>query len=110
MIPTTPGTHMATLSETLLDFRRQGMHNDLRINNAGHLKVSGHRDRYVPQDVRLVWTRRFEGQSNPGDMSILYGLRLPDGQTGVLVDGYGPTSDPKVTTFIRAVQPADPEP
>ncbi|MCF8238346.1 MAG: hypothetical protein K9I85_09350 [Saprospiraceae bacterium] len=106
----TPGTQMATLSETMNELRRQGIHIDLRINSAGRLKVSGHQDQYQAKDVRLAWTRRFEGQSDPDDLSILYGIQLPDGRTGVLVDGYGPASDPKVTTFIRAVQPADPEP
>ncbi len=99
---------MATLSQTLQELRRQDCQVDLRITASGHLQVRGHQGPYSPRDVRLMWTRRFEGQSNPGDLAILYGLRLPDGQTGILVDGYGPASDPKVTTFIRAVQPAGP--
>lgn len=100
------GTLMQTLSETLNELRRSGMHVDLRIDENTRLKVNDHPGRYQPKDVRLMWTLRFEGQSNPDDMSILYGLKLPDGRVGILVDGYGPSSDPKVTTFIRAVQPA----
>lgn len=107
------GTHMNTLSENLNKLLRQGTVIDLRLNDAGKLWVKGYRRQFSPAEVQLIWSRRFEGQSNPGDLAILYGLKLPDGKTGVLVDGYGTASDAKIITFIRAVPPAEttePEP
>lgn len=103
------GTLMQTLSETLNELRCSGMNVDLRIDENSRLKVNDQPGRFQPKDVRLMWTRRFEGQSNPEDMAILYGLQLPDGQIGVLVDGYGPASDSDITTFIRAVPRTTPE-
>lgn len=97
---------MKTLSQTLTDLRREGAVIDLHVDDAIRLRVGDPPMTCTPRDVRMVWTRRFEGQSNPDDLAILYGLQLPNGRVGVLVDGYGPSSDPKVTTFIRAVQPA----
>ncbi|MBK8557990.1 MAG: hypothetical protein IPL65_20600 [Lewinellaceae bacterium] len=96
---------MNTLSETLLELHRKYAVVDLRIDDKDQLWVE---DNPIPcrsKGIRLVWTRRFEGQSNPDDLAVLYGLQLPDGQVGVLVDGYGPASDPDVTTFILGVQP-----
>jgi hypothetical protein len=99
------GTHMTTLSETLNGLRGLGYEVDLRIDEEGYLCADGVKMRYSANDLSLAWTRRFEGQSNPDDLAILYGLRFPNDKIGVLVDGYGPASDPKVTEFIKAVQP-----
>ncbi|GGE27080.1 phosphoribosylpyrophosphate synthetase [Psychroflexus planctonicus] len=35
---------------------------------------------------------RFEGMSNPSDLSILYAVETKDGTKGTLVDGYGISS------------------
>lgn len=115
MIPTNDGRmiYMSTLSETLNKLQSQGIEINLQIDDAGQLRVKGYRRHFLPTEIHLIWTRRFEGQSNPGDLAILYGLKLPDGKIGVLVDGYGPASDAKITTFIRAVPLSDlnvPEP
>ncbi|HRW74908.1 MAG: hypothetical protein H6568_11510 [Lewinellaceae bacterium] len=100
---------MKTISETLMDLRREGVVIDLHIDDANRLRVGSQSTTYEPKEVRMIWTRRFEGQSNPDDLAILYGLQLPDGRVGVLVDGYGPSSDPDITTFIRAVPRKTPE-
>ena len=107
MNPTIPGTgtHMTTLSETLLGLRVLGFEVDLRVDEEGCLQVDSEEKRFMPKDLLLAWTQRFEGQSNPDDLAILYGLQFSNGKIGVLVDGYGPASDAKVTEFIKAVKP-----
>ena len=43
---------------------------------------------------------RYEGESNPEDRSILYGIETANGEKGTVVDAYEPYSDTFVTKFI----------
>jgi hypothetical protein len=47
---------------------------------------------------------RFEGPSNPDDMSILYAIEANDGVKGTLVDAYGTYASPEVNQFILEVE------
>jgi hypothetical protein len=59
---------------------------------------------YQPTDVRVVNYFRFEGPSNPDDMSILYAIEANDGVKGTLVDAYGTYASPEVNQFILEVE------
>ncbi len=59
---------------------------------------------YQPEDVKVPNYFRFEGISDPEDMSILYEIETNDGRKGTLVDAYGPYADPGVGMFMIAVE------
>ena len=59
---------------------------------------------YSPEEVIIVNFYRFEGASDPDDMSILYAIETNDGVKGTLVDAYGPYASPEVNQFILAVE------
>lgn len=42
-----------------------------------------------PDDFEIVEFHRFEGDSNPGDMSVVYAIESTSGVKGQLVDAYG---------------------
>lgn len=46
---------------------------------------------------------RFEGVSDPDDMSIVYAIEGQGGVRGTLVDAYGAYSDAAVSAFLQAV-------
>jgi hypothetical protein len=47
---------------------------------------------------------RFEGASNPDDMSIVVGLRCTIcGRTGVVVSAYGPDADPRLFDILNQI-------
>jgi hypothetical protein len=54
--------------------------------------------------VKAVNFYRFEGISNPDDMSILYAIETSDGRRGTLVDAYGFYSDDETGEFINQVE------
>lgn len=58
---------------------------------------------YQPADITIVKEHRYEGMSNPSDMSILYVLRTSDGGQGTLLTGYGPNADTNLYEFIKAI-------
>lgn len=59
---------------------------------------------YKPKDVRAVNFYRFEGISDPDDMSILYAIETTDGCKGTLTDAYGRYSDEATGNFMKQVE------
>ena len=58
---------------------------------------------YDPEDLKVVEHYRFEGESNPGDMSILMALESKDGRKGYVVSAYGTYADDKLVAFLEKV-------
>ncbi len=58
---------------------------------------------YKPEDIRLVEEFRFEGMSNPSDMSILYIIEAVDGTKGTALSAYGPQADGNLAWFLKKV-------
>jgi len=50
---------------------------------------------------------RFEGVSDPDDMSIVYAIESQSGTRGTLVDAFGVYSNPAVSAFLKDV-PVEP--
>ena len=59
---------------------------------------------YDPADVKINTFYRFEGESDPGDSSILYAIETNDGNKGYITNAYGPYADIKVSEFIQGVE------
>jgi hypothetical protein len=70
----------------------------------GKLKSMDDKTSYKPADLKLVNFYRFEGSSNPDDMSILYAIETNDGRKGTLVDAYGAYSDEATSKFMKEVE------
>ena len=58
---------------------------------------------YDAKDVTIVKEHRYEGMSNPSDMSILYVLETSDGRKGTLLAAFSPTADGSVHVFMNSV-------
>lgn len=54
-------------------------------------------------ELTIVEHHRFEGSSDPDDMSVCYALEARDGTRGVLVDAYGTYANPDVSEFLTRV-------
>ena len=74
---------------------------------SGQVRVTGSTRRLRPEELRIRGFYRFEGASDPDDMSIVYALEARDGTRGVLVDAYGSYADPDVGAVLEHV-PIDP--
>jgi hypothetical protein len=78
-----------------------------------HFAVSGDRlvvlDRddvsFTADEVVIRCVERFEGVSDPDDMSIVYAIETGSGVRGTLTDAFGVYSNPEVTRFIEKVSP-----
>ncbi|PQV47418.1 hypothetical protein CLV33_107206 [Jejuia pallidilutea] len=58
---------------------------------------------YKPMDVHVVAEHRYEGMSNPSDMSILYVLETNKGEKGTFLLAYGPNADADAAEFFKNI-------
>lgn len=50
-------------------------------------------DKYDVADFEIVEVYRFEGNTDPADEAVVYGIEGSNGKKGVLITGYGATAD-----------------
>ena len=94
-----------TVTEALQGLAKRGFSGNFRVEDDG-LRI-GDGSLVPPGDVTIVEYHRFEGETNPGDMSVVYALECKDGTRGVLIDAYGTYADPSVAEFIKKVELKD---
>ncbi|WP_417876583.1 hypothetical protein [Winogradskyella sediminis] len=58
---------------------------------------------YTPEQLQIVAEHRYEGMSNPSDMSILYVIETDSGVKGTMLVGFGPTADLELSEFFNAI-------
>ncbi|HPH83909.1 MAG TPA: hypothetical protein PLC48_00565 [Ferruginibacter sp.] len=95
---------MTTLSTVLEKLRLKKHDNEFRMTEKGFgtddIKF------YNPDELKIIRTYRFEGNSDPSDSSILYLLEANDGKIGYSIDAYGVYSnhdDAQYDDFIRKI-------
>lgn len=78
---------MTSLTEVLEKLRVRKQDNEFRITDSG-FTVNDSKF-YHPEDLTIIKTYRFEGESDPGDTMILYIMEAADGLIGYSIDAYG---------------------
>jgi hypothetical protein len=58
---------------------------------------------YQPEEIFIVAHHRYEGMSDPDDMSILYIIETKDEKKGTHLIGYGPTADLEEAEFFKDI-------
>ena len=97
---------MTTLSTILEKLRLKKMDNEFRWTNEGFTASKG--KSYQPEELTIIKTYRFEGDSDPGESSILYLIEANDGLVGYSLDAYGMYSnhddEEGYDNFIRQIK------
>ena len=75
-----------TVSEAVNGLKKRGF--DVDFNLDENCLVC-HAGKFDVQDFEIVEVHRFEGNSDPSDEAVVYGIESVDGLKGVLVSGYG---------------------
>ncbi|MBD1391695.1 hypothetical protein [Mucilaginibacter glaciei] len=82
--------HYATVTEAINKLKEQGFNLDFNLSE-NQLKVG--QLAYPASDFDIVDQYRYEGPSDPADEATVYALASPAGQKGILVTGYGYSTD-----------------
>jgi hypothetical protein len=85
------------------DLEGQGFTDLFRVEK-GKLVSTKTQKKYKASDVKIVNFYRFEGNSNPDDMSVMYAIETSDGLKGTLTDAYGLYSDDDTGEFLKEVE------
>lgn len=96
---------MTPLSKVLENLAEKGYGKEFVISEKGaQLDPSG--KVYQPEQLKIIKIYRFEGESDPADMAVIYAINAPDGIHGHLMNAYGTYSDqdnPHYDDFIKKV-------
>ena len=96
-------TNMTDMEKCMHKLEADGFTDHYKVEG-GKLNNLTNNKKYKPKDVKAVNYYRFEGISNPDDMSILYAIETSDGRKGTLVDAYGFYSDDETGEFMNQVE------
>lgn len=103
----TKPAQMTTLSGVLETLRIRKQDNEFKMTDEG---FSGSNNKtYAPEELTIIKTYRFEGDSDPSDSSILYLIEAKDGLVGYSIDAYGVYSnhDEKYDNFLQKIEVED---
>jgi hypothetical protein len=73
-------THMTTMSGVLEKLRLKKIDNEFKLNEEGF--TAGKGKFYKPEELKIIRTYRFEGESDPEDNSAIYLIEATDGLIG----------------------------
>jgi hypothetical protein len=79
---------MSTLSETANMLIAKGYTENFEMKNDGFTAINAG-VKLSPDSVKIRKVYRFEGNSDPDDMSVLYAIESDGGIKGILIDAYG---------------------
>jgi hypothetical protein len=76
----------ATVIDAISDLKDRGYTEDFNLDD-NCLICNG--EKYNPDDFEITEVYRFEGDSDPDEESVVYGVESRNGVKGVLINGYG---------------------
>ena len=79
-----------TVSDAVVGLKKRGYVLDFNLDENC---IICHDDKFDPEDFEIVEVYRFEGDSDPADEAVVYAVESNKGLRGVLVNGYGPSSE-----------------
>lgn len=79
-----------TVSEAVNGLRKRGYTEDFNLEPDA---LSCDIARYHPEDFEITEVYRFEGNTDPADEAIVFAIESKSGLKGILVNGYGISSD-----------------
>ena len=93
--------------ETIIDaqqgVRKAGYTEEFKWTDDHRFTDASGEKAYQAGELTMVQHYRFEGMSNPGDMSIFMVLEAKDGKRGYVISAYGPYADEKLTDFLDEI-------
>ena len=97
--------NLKTLSQVLDILRERGITRGIRMNEEKQIVLEGTNTTYKPDDLCIIKTYRFEGDSDSEDNAVLYVLQDKDGLQSIIIDSYGAETNygGEFDDFIRQI-------
>lgn len=91
-------SHYATVSEAIEQLRQKGFTVDFNLERNC---IVCHPEKFNPDDFEIVDVYRYEGNTDPADEATVYAIESKTGLKGVLVTGYGISTDTMSTEILN---------
>ena len=98
--------NLKTLSEVLNILAKRGITKEICMNDQKQMVLGKDEKKYKPEDLEIVKSYRFEGDSSAGDNAVLYLLKDREGELSTILDSYGGESNhtgEEFDNFLREV-------
>jgi hypothetical protein len=92
-----------TMVSVMAKLNQAGYKEQFRVSK-GRLERLSDQKSWGANEVRIMDFYRFEGVTDPDDMSILYALECTDGTKGTISNSYGTYADTEVDEFMKCVE------
>ena len=90
-----------TLSEAVNGLKQRGYTLDFNLRE-NFLVCDG--VSLSPDEFDIAELYRFEGNTDPADEAVVYGIESKHGQKGILVNGYGPDADQGSSELVKKLR------
>lgn len=91
-----------TVSEALNNLRQRGFITDFNLSE--NCLICDENKNHFPEDFEITEVYRFEGDTDPADEAIVYAIQSKSGTKGVLVNGYGISSNSMTDEMVRKLK------
>jgi hypothetical protein len=92
-----------TLAAAVEDLTQRGYTEHFEVAGDHRLRGADSDQNFPTDELTIREIYRFEGVSDPDDMSIVYAIEGRDGTRGTLVDAFGVYADPAVGEVIERI-------
>jgi hypothetical protein len=92
-----------TLTEAVEDLKKRGYLLDFNVREI-YLENVEKGVQLSPSEFEITEVYRFEGNTDPGDEMVIYAIESHDGLKGMLVNAYGPYSNPLPDSLIAKLE------
>lgn len=92
-----------TLMEATDGLKERGFTHTFKMEDGKMICIETEKN-IEPKDVQILEFHRFEGETNPSDMSIVYAVECEKCTKGIIVAAYGMYADMDLVEFIQEVE------
>lgn len=89
--------------EAIQELKKRGFTANFEFLNQAFRDVDSGRT-FKADELTIVEHYRFEGASDPDDMSVVYAIEVDSGPKGIIADAYGLYADPNLGGFLEKVK------
>ena len=92
-----------TMLEAIQELKKRGFTANFEFLNQAYRDVDSGRT-FKADELTIVNHYRFEGASDPDDMSVVYAIKSDDGHKGIIADAFGLYANPDLGGFLEKVK------
>lgn len=91
-----------SMTEAMEELRSRGFTANFEFLNQAFRDLESGKT-FTADELTIVEHYRFEGASDPEDMSVVYAIESSDGTRGVIADAFGAYASPELGAFLNNV-------